>query len=251
MALGRCMTTALEGVIAHVVTVEANVGAGLPGVHVVGLADTAISESRDRIRTAVVNSRLPWAKTRVVVSMSPAALPKSGAHFDLPMALAILAAQMPPSERLERALVLGELGLDGSVRPVSGIIPALLAARSQGFETLVIPPGNAAEATLVPDMDVVVAATLTDAFAWACGGRDLPSARAVDAPAHTLGDAPDYCDIAGQREAKWAAEVAAAGGHHLMLVGPPGSGKSMIAARLPSILPASRNLVSAPPTRLG
>ncbi|HAT1211453.1 YifB family Mg chelatase-like AAA ATPase [Corynebacterium striatum] len=238
MALGRCMTTALEGVIAHVVTVEANVGAGLPGVHVVGLADTAISESRDRIRTAVVNSRLPWAKTRVVVSMSPAALPKSGAHFDLPMALAILAAQMPPSERLERALVLGELGLDGSVRPVSGIIPALLAARSQGFETLVIPPGNAAEATLVPDMDVVVAATLTDAFAWACGGRDLPSARAVDAPAHTLGDAPDYCDIAGQREAKWAAEVAAAGGHHLMLVGPPGSGKSMIAARLPSILPA-------------
>lgn len=237
MALGRCYTTALEGVTAHVVTVEANVGTGLPGVQVVGMADTAISESRDRIRTAVVNSRLPWAKTRVVVSMAPAALPKSGAHFDLPMALAILSAQMPRNELLDNALVLGELGLDGSVRPVSGIIPALLTARSQGFDTLVIPPGNAAEATLVPDMNVLVAHTLVDAFAWACGSRDLPPAQGMEVPVPACEEVPDFRDIAGQREAKWAAEVAAAGGHHLLMVGPPGAGKSMIAARLPSILP--------------
>ncbi|MDO5032503.1 YifB family Mg chelatase-like AAA ATPase [Corynebacterium sp.] len=268
MALGRCQTTAMEGVLAHVVTVEANVGPGLPGVHVVGLGDAAVSESRDRIRTAVMNSHLPWAKTKVVVSMSPAALPKSGAHFDLPMALAILSAGLDedprahpdpgpyppedpveypaangqecvsPRQRLAHTLVLGELGLDGSVRPVSGIIPSILAARSQGYRRLVIPPGNAAEAALVPDMEVLVAPTLTEAFAWACGNRALPPAQAVarehPAPVEAT---MDFCDIAGQREAKWAAEVAAAGGHHVMMIGPPGSGKSMIAARIPSILP--------------
>ena len=238
MALGRCDTIALDGVLARVVAVEANVGPGLPGVHVVGLGDAAISESRDRIRTAVSNSHLPWPKTKVVVSMSPASLPKAGAHFDLPMALAILGAGQGEHGRLSRALVLGELGLDGRIRPVSGIIPAILAARSEGYDTLVIPTGNAAEAALVPDMNVLVADTLWDAYAWACGSDCLFLAREVArdcAPVEE--EAADFCEVAGQHEAKWAAEVAAAGGHHVMMVGPPGSGKSMIASRLPSILP--------------
>ena len=238
MALGRCDTIALDGVLAKVVVVEANVGPGLPGVHVVGLGDAAISESRDRIRTAVSNSRLPWPKTKVVVSMSPASLPKAGAHFDLPMALAILAAGQAENCRLNGTIVLGELGLDGRVRPVSGIIPALLAARSQGYDTLIIPPGNAAEAALVPGMRVLVAETLWDAFAWACGNDCLPAAEHVARDVVPVREeSADFSEIAGQKEAKWAAEVAAAGGHHVMMVGPPGSGKSMIASRLPSILP--------------
>lgn len=238
MALGRCDTIALDGVLAKVVEVEANVGPGLPGVHVVGLGDAAISESRDRIRTAVSNSHLPWPKTKVVVSMSPASLPKAGAHFDLPMALAILAAGQPDNNRLDSTIVLGELGLDGRVRPVSGIIPALLAARSHGYDTLIIPPGNAAEAALVPGLRVLVAETLWDAFAWACGSDCLAAAELVARDVVALREEPaDFSEVAGQKEAKWAAEVAAAGGHHVMMVGPPGSGKSMIASRLPSILP--------------
>ena len=238
MALGRCDTIALDGVLARVVTVEANVGPGLPGVHVVGLGDAAISESRDRIRTAVSNSHLSWPKTKVVVSMSPASLPKAGAHFDLPMALAILAAGQSEKSRLSGALVLGELGLDGHVRPVSGIIPAILAARSQGYDTLIIPVGNAAEAALVPGMTVLVAETLWDAFAWACGRDCLPDAHLIaHAAAPVREQVADFSEVAGQKEAKWAAEVAAAGGHHVMMVGPPGSGKSMIASRLPGILP--------------
>lgn len=275
MGLGSCRTIALDGVIAREVTIEANVGPGLPGIHVVGLADTAITESRARIRTAVNNTRLPWPRTKVVVSLTPASMPKSGAHFDLPMALAILTANMAgwqgdvaaqgwpadpdsepqpdladsaaPRERLDTALVLGELGLDGSVRPVSGIVPAMLAAKEKGYDTLVIPPANAAEALLVPGLDVLVAATLVDAFAWVTGYRRLPTA--AEAARYTPATAErgsqstgmqedvDFADIAGQREAKTAAEVAAAGGHHLFLTGPPGSGKSMIAARMPGILP--------------
>lgn len=274
MALGKCLTSALDGVLAHVVGVEANVGAGLPGIHVVGLADAAITESRSRIRTAIANSHLPWPKTKIVVSMSPASLPKSGSHFDLPMALAILSAELgertqqiphggfasfhgsDPSSRLDKTLVLGELGLDGTVRSVAGILPALLAARSSGYETLVIPPGNASEAALVSDMEVLVAATLKDAFAWACGGRALPRAGTIVAQGGDVGEraghevAEDFADIAGQASAKWAAEVAAAGGHHLMMVGPPGSGKSMIAARIPSILPCLNKTQSVEATAI-
>ncbi|WP_460490650.1 magnesium chelatase domain-containing protein, partial [Corynebacterium nasicanis] len=132
MALGRARTIALDGVTAHPVTVEVNVGPGLPGIHLVGLGDTAVSESKDRVRTAITNSRLPWPKTKIIVSMSPASLRKSGSHFDLPTALAVLAAGAP-APRLRSAVVVGELGLDGTVRAVPGVLPALLAARAHGF----------------------------------------------------------------------------------------------------------------------
>ena len=236
MALGRTQTVALEGVAGRIVTVEANVGPGLPGIHMVGLGDAAVSESRDRIRTAAANSRLSWPKTKIVVSMSPASLRKSGSHFDLPTALAVLAAGVPEArERLAGTVLVGELGLDGTVRPVAGVLPALLAARRNGFARAVIPPGNADEATLVEGLAVHTAATLAQTWNWATGNEDLPPA--AGSPPVPRRAVPDFADLAGQPAARLAAEVAAAGGHHMLLLGPPGSGKSMIAARLPGILP--------------
>ncbi len=240
MALGRAHTTALSGVNARIVVIEANIGPGLPGIHVVGLGDTAVSESRDRIRTAVANVDLEWPRTKIIVSLSPASLPKSGSHFDLAIALAVLAARHPGvSHRLESTMVLGELGLDGAVRPVPGILPALLAARAEGFDRVIIPSGNAAEAALIGEHpEVLVAGTLRQAWEWGIGEATLP--RAADIPdieSAPLRRRPDFADLAGQEEARFAAEVAAAGGHHLLMIGPPGSGKSMIAARLPGLLP--------------
>lgn len=236
MALGRTQTVALEGVAGRIVTVEANVGPGLPGIHMVGLGDAAVSESRDRIRTAAANSRLSWPKTKIVVSMSPASLRKSGSHFDLPTALAVLAADATPQRhRLEQTVFVGELGLDGTIRPVSGVLPALLAARTHGFRHAVIPRDNAEEATLVEGLKVHTAETLIQAWHWTTGEAELPVVEG-SAPT-TRRRIPDFADLAGQPQARLAAEVAAAGGHHMLLIGPPGSGKSMIAARLPGILP--------------
>lgn len=259
MTLGKCYTFALEGVIAHIVEVQANIGPGLPGISVVGQPDTAITESRTRVRTAVANSTLAWPKTKIVVSMSPASLPKSGSHFDVPMAVAILVAGRKGSNGLENAseihrrlastLFLGELGLDGTLRSVAGALPALIAARQAGFDSIVLPPGNSAEAKLAPDLTVYVAETLNDVFSWVCLQRVLPLAGAYAEGAYgsavagkrTDSQALDFSDIAGQHDAKKAAEIAAAGGHHLMMIGPPGSGKSMVAARIPGILPRLDN----------
>ncbi len=239
MALASTLTTALDGVTARPVTVEANIGPGLPGMYVVGLGDAAVRESRDRIRTAVANSALEWPRTKIVVSLSPADLPKAGSHFDLPIALSVLAARDPfAARRLADALVLGELGLDGGVRPVTGVLPALLAARARnnGVRTVVIPAGNAAEAALLQGHDVLLAESLAQVWAWATGQGELPRPGGRE-PSTPRPPGPDFADIAGQPGARRAAEIAAAGGHHLLMIGPPGTGKSMIAERLPSILP--------------
>lgn len=242
MALGRTFSIALKGVEPVLVTIEANVGPGLPGTHVVGLADTAVSESRDRMRTAVANSQLSWPRIKVVVNLSPASLPKTGAHFDLPIAVAILTASWQEdslTRTLDSTLLMGELGLDGSLRPVAGVMPSLLEARRMGFEYVIVPEGNAAEAQMVDVPKVLVARNLRDVIEWLQGGNCLSRAQDVlvnQEDPHAV--IPDMEDINGQPEARLAAEIAAAGGHHLMMVGPPGSGKSMIAARLPGILPA-------------
>lgn len=236
MALGRTTTTALEGVTARLVTVEANVGPGLPGINVVGLGDASVREARYRLRTAVANTKLDWPKSKIVLSLSPADLPKRGSHFDLAMCLAVLAARHPGADhRLRDVAVLGELGLDGSVRSVSGVLPSVLAAAKAGKSAVLVPAANAAEAALAEDIDVYVAPSLAAAWNWATGNQTL--ARAAGSCAPVTVQYPDFGDLAGQHDARWAAEVAAAGGHHMFLTGPPGSGKSMLAERMPGILP--------------
>lgn len=238
MALGRSLTTAPSGVNATVVQVEANVGAGLPGTYVVGLPDASITESRDRIKTAVMNSSLTWPKTKVIISLSPASVRKSGSHIDLAMAVAVLAAQNKDRDFRSRAaatMFLGEVALDGSLVPVTGVLPALLAARDHGVGDVVIPAGNLAEAGLMEKPRVHLATHLRDIVAWLDGLMDLDQvSRGLDLD---VDDHPDMRDVVGQPEARFAAEVAAAGGHHMMMLGPPGSGKSMIAQRLPALLP--------------
>lgn len=239
MALASTSCAAVEGVGAHIVTVEANVGPGLPGIHIVGLGDKAVGESRDRIRTAVANSALPWPRTKIMVSLSPASLPKAGSHYDLPIAVAVLASMDPRAERtLKRSLIVGELGLGGQLRRVDGILQMILAAleAEDPLDHIIIPAGNAAEAALVGQENIKVAESLGQVWRWAVGEAELAGLEDVPniiTPAPVL----DFRDIVGQHQARWAMEVAAAGGHHVFMVGSPGSGKSMLAERLPSILP--------------
>ncbi|STC68154.1 YifB family Mg chelatase-like AAA ATPase [Corynebacterium pilosum] len=236
MALASTYTATVEGVVAHPVKVEANIGKGLPGMFIVGLAGTAVKESRDRIRTAVMNARLPWPKTKITVSLSPANLPKAGSHFDLPVAIAVLSTFLPElAPRLSRTLLAGELGLDGRLRGVDGVLPMLAAKTDVDFK--VIPTDNADEAALLGDRSILVADTLQEVWQWLQGGGELLAAVDVAGPRPAPPQREDFQDIAGQSSAKHALEVAAAGGHHVFMTGPPGSGKSMLAARLPSILP--------------
>lgn len=236
MALASTFSATVEGIGAHRVTVEANVGPGLPGMHIVGLGDKAVGESRDRIRTAVANSTLPWPRTKIMVSLSPANLPKAGSQFDLPIALAVLASMEPRAERrLGRSLIVGELGLGGQLRRVDGILQVILEALND-VDHVIIPAANAAEAALVGHPAVKIARDLTEAWLWAVGERDLPGLETVShtvQPVHV----PDFRDVVGQDRERRAMEIAAAGAHHVLMIGAPGSGKSMLAERLPSILP--------------
>lgn len=242
MALASTYSAAVEGVNAHFVTVEANVGPGLPGIHIVGLGDKAVGESRDRIRTAVANSVLPWPRTKIMVSLSPANLPKSGSHFDLPVALAVLASMDPRAERrLKRSLIVGELALSGGLRRVDGILQIIAQAlhgHPDGGEIdhVIIPAGNAQEAALIGHPAVRIAHTLSEAWQWAIGESELPGLETVT---HTVEPVrvPDFRDVIGQPHERRAMEIAAAGAHHMLMIGSPGSGKSMLAERLPSILP--------------
>lgn len=251
MALASTYSATVEGVGAHCVTVEANVGPGLPGMHIVGLGDKAVGESRDRIRTAVSNSTLLWPRTKVMVSLSPANLPKAGSQFDLPIALAVLASMDPRAERrLSRSLIVGELGLGGQLRRIDGILQIILEALHgdphRTIEHIVIPDGNAREAALIGHPSVRVAGSLAEAWAWVVGERELPGLETVDHIIHPV-SVPDFRDIVGQETERRAFEIAAAGGHHVLMIGAPGSGKSMLAERLPSILPdlTDRQVVEA------
>lgn len=236
MALGRAFSVAVSGVDGQVVEIEADIGRGLPGVHLVGLPDTALHESRDRVKAAVTNSGGKWPDSRVILALSPATLPKVGSVYDLALALSVLHADKQiPRRSLERTLFLGELALDGRVRGVRGVLPAVLASKRAGWSRIVVPATALAEAGLVDGIEVLGAASLMDVVAWLRGdsvlSRPLPTVVAHD---ETY---PDMSDVVGQSEARWALEVAAAGAHHVMLTGPPGIGKTMLAQRLPGILP--------------
>lgn len=246
MATGLTYSVALEGVTGRVVTVEADIHDGIPAWALSGLPDAVVAQARDRCRAAMANSLQQWPDTRVTVALYPADLRKVGSHYDLAIALALLVAKESiPGDRLRTSAAFGELALDGRLRAVPGVLPAVLTAFDAGLQRVIVPAANVAEAKLVDGLEVVGVQSLRECIA-VLSGREPPDEPAC-APLHEeatapppigrAADAADLADVRGQAGARWCVEVAAAGGHHLFLHGPPGAGKTMLAERLPSLLP--------------
>ncbi|MGW0333289.1 YifB family Mg chelatase-like AAA ATPase [Streptomyces sp. NPDC003011] len=261
MGFARTCSVALVGVEGVVVEVQADLEPGVAAFTLVGLPDKSLTESRDRVRAAVVNSGAEWPQKKLTVGLSPASVPKGGSGFDLAVACAVLgAAERIDPRVLADIVMIGELGLDGRVRPVRGILPAVLAAADAGYEQVVVPECAAAEASLVPGVSVLGVRTLRQLIAVLAdepvpdeepdeAGRPDPLLAGLRMPGtgaatgmHSMGAAQldhghDLADVVGQVSARTAVEVSAAGGHHLFLEGPPGAGKTMLAERLPAVLP--------------
>jgi magnesium chelatase family protein len=238
--LSRLPSAALRGLQAEPVDVEVDLSRGLPGWNMVGLPEAAVREARDRVRSALLNSGFEFPLRHITVNLSPADRRKDGAHFDLPVAMGLLLAseQFRPAGDVEDfPFMLGELALDGRLNPVPGVLPLAMFAREQGYASLIVPEGNAHEAGMVAGMKILPAASLLQAVTHLAGRTPLIPYMEPPEAAETREHLPDLADIRGQLQARRALEIAAAGGHHMLMSGPPGVGKSMLAKRLPGILP--------------
>lgn len=244
MSLGRTWAVSLTGLAGDLVEVEADLSNQTPAFRIVGLADRALAEAQQRVHNACQNSGLPLSRRRVTVNLSPASLPKHGAGFDVAIAAAALATELPMDPAsLADTVHIGELGLDGRLRPVPGVLPAVIAAARAGRRTVIVPESCRAEAALVEGIRVVGCRTLAGVARWHGLDVDADEETPAEGPSAPAGEvdeaapAEDLADIRGQEEAISALVVAAAGGHHLLMTGPPGAGKTMLARRLPGILP--------------
>ena len=237
MTIARTYAATLIGVTGHVVEVEADLSDGLPGLTFTGLPDTTVVEARERVRAALLNSGVKWPNRRITVALLPADLRKAGSRFDLALAVTVLAAAGDiPAGPLADSAWIGELGLDGRIRAVRGVLPAVMALARAGIRRVVVPGANAAEAALIPDIDVRSCEELREVIEWLRDEGPAPTAAPITLERPVTGG-PDLSDVVGQQTARRALEICAAGAHHLFLTGAPGAGKTMLAERLPGILP--------------
>lgn len=253
MSFSTVMSAAIEGLYVQPVHVEADISNGLPVFHMVGYLSSEVKEASERVRTAIHNSGIQIPAKKIIINLAPATVRKRGASFDLPIALSLLTALGEiPAEKLESTIVIGEMSLDGGVREVKGVLPIVMEARKMGCVRCILPKGNASEGALAEEIQIIGVESLKQAVEYLRGETAVFTESGAEWEKYTnpLTGMIDFSDIQGQESVKRAVEVAVSGGHNLLLIGPPGSGKSMIAQRIPTILPPPSHAESLEITKI-